>query len=168
MSTDTVKVGQVWRDKDKRRNTVIEIIEVDTEHSIDQMSPITVKGLVVGTEEERMYHVTRLTKRWEMVEEKADYVTWDGRGSIRFLADHDHVHSPGGECLKDRSGSCKAPKKEQEVANVPQRIRAKQTTYMLKLVSPEEPDYKLRITQKMLDEHGYPRDPWGNEMEEGD
>ena len=40
----TVKVGQVWRDKDKRRNTVIEIIKVEGNKAA---------GLVIGTEEER-------------------------------------------------------------------------------------------------------------------
>lgn len=56
-----VKVGQVWRDKDKRRNTVIEIIKVEGNKAA---------GLVVGTEEERTYNVERLQKRWELVQEK--------------------------------------------------------------------------------------------------
>lgn len=61
---NAVEVGQVWRDKDKRRNTVIEIIEVDS----SQYSAI---GLVVGSEKEQAYKVERLLKRWELVEEKA-------------------------------------------------------------------------------------------------
>ena len=52
-----VKVGQVWRDKDKRRNTVIKIIKVEGNKAA---------GLV-GTEEERTYSVERLQKRWELV-----------------------------------------------------------------------------------------------------
>lgn len=59
-----VKVGQVWKDKDKRRNTVIEIIAAPTTYG----SYIT--GLVVGTEEERRYDPDRLVKRWELIEEK--------------------------------------------------------------------------------------------------
>lgn len=60
-----VKVGQVWKDKDKRRNTVIEIISI----APDNMSA---KGLVVGTEDEREYAKSRLVKRWELVKEKAE------------------------------------------------------------------------------------------------
>lgn len=55
-----VKVGQVWRDRDKRRNTVIEIIGTLPEQE-------KVVGLIVGTEEEREYSVERLTKRWDLV-----------------------------------------------------------------------------------------------------
>ena len=52
-----VKVGQVWQDKDKRRNTVIEVLTYN---------PVTdvATGLVVGTEEEREYKGERLLKRW--------------------------------------------------------------------------------------------------------
>lgn len=57
-----IKVGQVWRDKDKRRNTVIEILAVGK--AVD-----SVVGLVVGTEEERTYTFSRLIKRWEMIKE---------------------------------------------------------------------------------------------------
>lgn len=64
MSTE-VKVGQVWRDKDKRRNTVIEIIRIP-EIEGDRIEAV---GLVVGTEEERGYSIERLTKRWELVTE---------------------------------------------------------------------------------------------------
>lgn len=60
-----VKVGQVWRDKDKRRNTVIEIIDVDSQ----QYNAI---GLVVGTEKEQAYKVERLVKRWELVNDRAE------------------------------------------------------------------------------------------------
>lgn len=59
-----VKVGQVWKDKDKRRGTVIEIIAVDN-------SQFNAIGLVVGTEKEQAYKVERLVKRWELVQEKA-------------------------------------------------------------------------------------------------
>lgn len=64
----TVSIGQVWRDKDKRRDTTIEII--DTFHS-DEHGDMAV-GLVVGTEEEREYKVDRLTSRWTLVATKAD------------------------------------------------------------------------------------------------
>jgi len=63
-----VKVGQVWRDKDKRRNTVIEIIATDEAESLG-----TVIGLVVGTEEERIYKVDHLLKRWELIKEKTTH-----------------------------------------------------------------------------------------------
>ncbi|QRI45109.1 hypothetical protein QEH45_gp55 [Microbacterium phage Shocker] len=59
-----VKVGQVWKDKDKRRNTVIEIIKV--------LESGDVMGLVVGTEDVRGYSHERLTKRWELIEEKPE------------------------------------------------------------------------------------------------
>ena len=58
-----VKVGQVWQDKDKRRNTRIEIIQVDPLGDL-------CTGLVVGTEEEREYKVDRLVKRWTLVKDK--------------------------------------------------------------------------------------------------
>ena len=56
-----VKVGRVWRDKDKRRNTVIEILKL-----VDNYA----EALVVGTEEERSYDIDRLTKRWVLEVEK--------------------------------------------------------------------------------------------------
>lgn len=65
MSTE-VKVGQVWKDKDKRRGTVIEIIDVFTSDGLGT----TAVALVVGTEEDREYSVDRLVKRWELVTEK--------------------------------------------------------------------------------------------------
>lgn len=65
MSTE-VKVGQVWRDKDKRRNTVIEIISVPN----DLRGDAEVTGLVVGTEETRSYQIDRLVKRWSLEQEK--------------------------------------------------------------------------------------------------
>src|SRR5690606_32205078 len=46
---------------------------------------------------------------------------------------------------------------------IPTERRKVQKTYMLKLVSPEEPDFFVRMTQGKLDEYGAPRDPWGNE-----
>lgn len=57
-----IKVGQVWQDKDKRRNTAIEIIAVDADRGF-------ATGLVVGTEEERVYTMSRLVKRWTMTKE---------------------------------------------------------------------------------------------------
>lgn len=65
MSTE-VKVGQVWKDKDKRRGTVIEIIDVFTSDGLGTRAV----ALVVGTEEDREYSVDRLVKRWELVTEK--------------------------------------------------------------------------------------------------
>lgn len=56
-----VKVGQVWKSRDKRRNTVIEILKLDGD---------TATGLVVGTENEREYKVEQLTKRWDLEIEK--------------------------------------------------------------------------------------------------
>src|SRR5690606_16179839 len=95
-----VKVGQVWRDKDKRRNTVIEILSVPN----DMRGDAEVIGLVVGTEDERSYRIDRLQKRWEMVTEKSEepeIFEWDGKGSMRTLAEHAHIHTHG-ECVKNR------------------------------------------------------------------
>lgn len=65
-----VKVGQVWKDKDKRRNTVIEIIRViETPTGIHE-----VVGLVVGTEEERVYKASRLVERWGLTREAPEIV----------------------------------------------------------------------------------------------
>lgn len=61
-----VKVGQVWQDKDKRRNTRIEIIDVIENEAHDVLAV----GLVVGTEEDREYKVDRLVKRWALVQDK--------------------------------------------------------------------------------------------------
>lgn len=60
-----IKIGQVWRDKDKRRGTVIEIIDIGDGSE-------EVLGLVVGTEEERWYKSDRLIKRWEMTKDAID------------------------------------------------------------------------------------------------
>ena len=65
-----VKVGQVWQDKDKRRDTVIEIIKGPWRETKDDSEWDAVLGLVVGTEEERTYSVDRLVKRWKLVSEK--------------------------------------------------------------------------------------------------
>lgn len=69
-----VKVGQVWRDKDKRRNTVIEIIEGPWLEVKDDAETPSVRGLVVGTEEERVYSTERLVKRWELRAEKEEII----------------------------------------------------------------------------------------------
>lgn len=58
---NAVKVGQVWKSKDKRRGTIIEILDVSEDKAT---------GLVVGTETEREYSTEQLTKRWELVIEK--------------------------------------------------------------------------------------------------
>jgi len=65
-----ISIGQVWRDKDKRRDTTIEIIAIGSE--TNGIPPDSVVGLVVGTEEERTYKVDRLTSRWNLVATKAD------------------------------------------------------------------------------------------------
>jgi hypothetical protein len=62
-----VKVGQVWKDKDKRRGTVIEIIDVAEGYNPDTDSA---QGLIVGTEKTAEYRIERLVKRWELVQEK--------------------------------------------------------------------------------------------------
>lgn len=62
-----VKVGQVWKSRDKRRNTVIEIIDIIEEGEVLAHQAI---GLVVGTEKERPYLIEQLTKRWDLVHEK--------------------------------------------------------------------------------------------------
>lgn len=69
----TIKVGQVWQDKDKRRNTVIEIISVPS----DKRGDAEIVGLVVGTEETRSYKEDRLLKRWELVTTKNPTLTDD-------------------------------------------------------------------------------------------
>lgn len=68
MSTE-VKIGQVWKDKDKRRDTTIEIIAIGPFDEEDDS--IVATGLVVGTEEERKYLPERLVKRWTLVAEKS-------------------------------------------------------------------------------------------------
>lgn len=151
-----VKIGQIWLDKDKRRERTVKIIGVgETEVHVQD----------VVTKNESSLKLDRFVKRWDLIKEAVDYVIWDGLGSIMFLAEHEHVHDRDGNCLKDRSYECTAPKINQTVKDVPERTRAKQPTYMLKLVSPENEDYKLRMTAKMIEEYGYPIDPWGNQME---
>lgn len=272
MSTE-VKVGQVWRDKDKRRNTVIEIIDVFAEAG-------EATGLVVGTEEERSYDIERLQKRWELVTEKepeplithhrkaapkvddgavtvekitrelwlekavdllrervfkkhkvptirvsvgwprrareatigqcfVSRVSEDKSSQIFISPKLSDVTTPSGvlatlahemiHAIDDCENGHKARFKHiateiglegkmtatvagdelietlkelaEELGEYPHSrisIDAKpvvQKTYMLKVVSKSEPDYKLRMTQKMIDEYGLPRDPWGREME---
>lgn len=69
MSTIEIHIGQVWRDKDKRRNTTIEIINVGYQGTT-KLEEGEVVGLVVGTEQERIYQSKRLIDRWELVAEK--------------------------------------------------------------------------------------------------
>ena len=57
----TVKVGQVWRDKDKRRQRLVEVLSV-TENEVH--------ALIVGTEDETSLKLDRFVKRWELVQEK--------------------------------------------------------------------------------------------------
>lgn len=141
-----VKVGQVWRDKDKRRNTVIEIISVSTSLGM-------ATGLVTGTGKEQSYSLDRLVKRWELIKEASNELT---------LAE-------ATEAARDKGAKLTIHLSEGDKAVlVPERLRKKQPAYMLKMVSPHNPDYKLRITQKMLDEYGVPHDPWGSRMELAD
>lgn len=58
----TVKVGQVWRDKDKRRQRLVEVLSV-TENEVH--------ALIVGTEDETSLKLDRFVKRWELVQEKS-------------------------------------------------------------------------------------------------
>lgn len=62
---NAVEVGQVWREKDKRRDRVIEVIAVGTEAA---------DGLVVGTEKVTTLKIERLVKRWELIETKTTEV----------------------------------------------------------------------------------------------
>ena len=36
---------------------------------------------------------------------------------------------------------------------------------MLKVVSINDPEFFVRMTVSKIDEYGFPRDPWGDEME---
>lgn len=257
-----VKVGQVWRDKDKRRNTVIEILSVPN----DMRGDAEVIGLVVGTEDERSYRIERLQKRWEMVEEKDTELAeihdtreawlnaavdklrteifgekypvpevrvsvgwpggrgpkantigqcWPGESAsdsvgqifispvlaepVKVLETlvHEMVHAINhangetghrapfksiaervgleGKMTSTHAGEMLAAKLS-EIAevlgtyphaaiNLESKPRV-QKTYMLKFVSPQEPDFFVRMTASKLEEYGAPRDPWGNEMEQ--
>lgn len=190
-----VKVGQIWRDKDKRRNTVIEILKL-----VDNYA----QALVVGTEDERSYDIDRLVKRWELIETKTTHIVEEADRTGNIVENTIELT----ESADSKSGSVKKVKakvveekvqsKQDEASNeltlaeateaardkgakltihlsegdkavlVPERLRKKQPAYMLKMVSPHNPDYKLRITQKMLDEYGVPHDPWGSRMELAD
>lgn len=57
---NTVKIGQVWKDKDKRRDRTVEILSIGDNE---------VHALVVGTEDETSLKIERLTKRWSMVKD---------------------------------------------------------------------------------------------------
>ena len=57
----TVKVGQVWRDKDKRRQRLVEVLSVTKNE---------VHALIVGTEDETSLKLDRFVKRWELMSEK--------------------------------------------------------------------------------------------------
>jgi|TARA_R100000482_G_scaffold124710_2_gene78575 hypothetical protein len=52
-----VAAGQVWRDKDKRRNTAVRI---------ESVNPLEVTARVVGTTEVRTYGLARFAHRWKM------------------------------------------------------------------------------------------------------
>ena len=165
-----VKVGQVWKDKDKRRNTVIEIIRV----MHDEDGGAT--GLVVGTEEERTYSTDRLLKRWELVKDVPRIIVpgstpqelEEARTKLKATAEDptEISLSDAAETVREQHGELKLTIGELDVkVVVPERTRAKQPVYQLKLISPENPDYKLRMTMKMIDDYGFPFDPWGNQME---
>lgn len=70
-----VKVGQVWKSRDKRRNTIIEILKLDGDIAT---------GLVVGTETEREYKVEQLTKRWDLEVEKTAEAPAKSAGEGKF------------------------------------------------------------------------------------
>lgn len=142
---NAVKVGQVWQDKDKRRNTRIEILAVG--EAVD-----TAIGLVVGTEQERTYEISRLVKRWELVKDVSDEVTLsDAAEKVR--------NGKGELALKAGDTSW--------IVAVPERTRAKQPVYQLKVVCQVNEDYKVRLTRKMIEEFGLPICPCHKlEMEE--
>lgn len=149
----SVKIGQVWQDKDKRRNTRIEILSI---HRRGEGS--VARALIVGTEQEREYSVSRLTKRWELVADKAE--------KLNEAKDEEVALSEAAEAVRDGKAKLTLTVgKAKRSVLVPERTRAKQPVYQLKLVSPTVPEYKLRMTQKMLDDYGYPTDPWGDQME---
>ena len=212
-----VKVGQVWKDKDKRRNTVIEILKL-----VDNYA----QALVVGTEDERSYDIERLVKRWELIEtktystvEEADSIgnivestyemtveadgksgtvrkvnsklvsraekpepvfEWDGKGSIKTLTEHAHIHTHG-ECVKNRDNvPCDVPKaqvavwvgkkpepeviipgstkEELEEARVELKAAASKN-WQLKAVCQENEDYKVRFTKRIAEVYGMPLCP---------
>lgn len=130
-----VKVGQVWKDKDKRRNTVIEIIDTFTSDDWDLMA----LGLVTGTEEERVYRVDRLVKRWELVEEKPEPV-------VPCDAPKPKAIIPG------------STKEELEEARVELKAAASKN-WQLKAVCQENDDYKVRFTKRIAEVYGMPLCP---------
>lgn len=116
-----VKIGQVWKTRDKRRNTIIEILAVSSTHAT---------GLVVGTETERDYSLAQLTSRWDLIESKAltahhskQIFEWDGKGSMHTLAEHSHIHTHG-ECVKNRDEEpCDVPKAQVAVGTSKYKTR---------------------------------------------
>lgn len=131
-----VKVGQVWRDKDKRRNTVIEIIS----STIDSYGNHEVIGLVVGTEEERTYSHDRLVKRWELIEEKGgpDEVERDLKPAPEIDLD-EFVNMNDGPKAAVKAA---APK-----------------NWQLKAVCQQNDDYKVRFTKRIAEVYGMPLCP---------
>lgn len=53
-----------------------------------------------------------------------------------------------------------------EYPHAPMQKRSKvaKRTGWIRLMSPEVEEYRALVSPAMLDEHGVPRDPWGNEM----
>lgn len=47
----------------------------------------------------------------------------------------------------------------------PERVARGSKRAQVKYVSPTEPDFKVWLTPRLIDEHGVPRDPWGDAME---
>lgn len=66
MENATVKVGQVWRDKDKRRQRLGEVLSIGEGEA---------HVLIVGTEQETSLKLDRFAKRWELLSEKAEKLT---------------------------------------------------------------------------------------------
>ena len=86
----------------------------------------------------------------------------------RFSVDHDH-----GCCAKPKTcGSCNrgllCRTCNVGIGNLQDSIEILKNAikYLLKFVSPEEPDFFVRMTKGKYEEYGAPRDPWGNEMEQ--
>lgn len=149
--SNAVKVGQVWRDKDKRRNTVIEIIDVFAESG-------EVTGLVVGTEEERSYNVERLVKRWELVEEKGDpdEVEADLKPAPEINLD-EFVTMNDGKPSKPTGQKISIKVKQPTEHNATKRVVGGRNYHLLVECPVDGEDgQRFRTTQKQFDSFGAP------------
>lgn len=157
---DTVKVGQIWRDKDKRRDTRIEIIDFRTGEDFE---PIVV-GLVVGTEEERDYKLDRLTKRWRMEREAPKILIPVGmRAQIDKVLDMEY---PKKTVVRPRQSGKRTkvtmpavqPVSEKTTATLVggRRISAPKNWQLKAVCAVQDEGQIVRITQKQADTYGMP------------